>query len=76
MTRKAFFILLASIFFMADAAAWGAPRQETAQRAVRIACVGNSVTYGYGIANRERDSYPAQLQRMLGEGYEVRNFGH
>ena len=76
MTRKAFFILLASIFFMADAAAWGAPRQETAQRAVRVACVGNSVTYGYGIANRERDSYPAQLQRMLGQGYEVKNFGH
>ena len=43
---------------------------------IRVACVGNSITYGYGIPDRETGSYPAQLQRMLGEGYEVGNFGH
>ena len=43
---------------------------------VRVACVGNSVTYGYGIANREINSYPVQLQKMLGDGYDVQNFGH
>ncbi|MBP3227212.1 MAG: sialate O-acetylesterase [Bacteroidaceae bacterium] len=48
----------------------------SAQRRVRVACVGNSVTAGYGLADPARDSYPAQLQRMLGAGYEVRNFGH
>lgn len=42
---------------------------------IRVACVGNSITYGYGIADREHDSYPAQLQAMLGEEYEVGNFG-
>jgi lysophospholipase L1-like esterase len=42
---------------------------------VRVACVGNSITYGSGIANRERMSYPAQLQGWLGKDYEVRNFG-
>ena len=42
---------------------------------IKVACVGNSVTYGQGIVDREHDSYPAQLQRMLGEEYEVRNFG-
>lgn len=42
---------------------------------VKIACVGNSITYGAGIVNREVNSYPAQLQAMLGDGYEVRNFG-
>ncbi|WP_291583717.1 GDSL-type esterase/lipase family protein [Bacteroides sp.] len=46
-----------------------------AQTPVRVACVGNSITYGAGIENRERDAYPAQLQRMLGEGYVVGNFG-
>lgn len=44
-------------------------------RQVKVACVGNSVTFGQGISDREQDSYPAQLQRMLGSGYEVRNFG-
>lgn len=44
-------------------------------RQTKVACVGNSVTYGYLLENRERDCYPAQLARLLGEGYEVRNFG-
>ena len=47
-----------------------------AARPVKVACVGNSITYGAGIANREANSYPAQLQYYLGTGYEVRNFGH
>lgn len=46
-----------------------------AQKKIKVACVGNSVTYGAGIDNREVNSYPAQLQRMLGEDYEVINFG-
>ncbi|WP_295712633.1 GDSL-type esterase/lipase family protein [Mucilaginibacter sp.] len=43
---------------------------------IRVVCVGNSITYGLGIANREKNSYPAQLQNMLGDDYEVMNFGH
>jgi GDSL-like protein len=47
----------------------------TARKVVRVACVGNSITYGTGIANRELDAYPSQLQRMLGKDYLVGNFG-
>lgn len=43
---------------------------------IKVACVGNSVTYGYKIENREANCYPAQLQRMLGDAYVVENFGH
>lgn len=43
---------------------------------IKVACIGDSITYGYGIKNRNEDSYPAQLQKLLGEGYEVRNFGN
>ncbi|MBQ8736332.1 MAG: hypothetical protein IJY78_00660 [Bacteroidaceae bacterium] len=46
-----------------------------AQEKIRVACVGNSITYGSGIKNRSVDSYPAQLQRLLGDEYEVVNFG-
>jgi lysophospholipase L1-like esterase len=38
---------------------------------IRVACIGDSNTEGRGGIN----SYPAQLQRSLGSGYEVRNFG-
>jgi lysophospholipase L1-like esterase len=42
---------------------------------IKLACIGNSITFGSGIPDRPRDSYPAQLARMLGEKWEVRNFG-
>jgi lysophospholipase L1-like esterase len=45
------------------------------QAKTRIACIGNSITYGYGVGSRETNSYPAQLERMLGSAYEVINFG-
>lgn len=48
---------------------------ETVVAQIRVACIGNSITYGYAIEDREHDAYPVQLQQMLGEGYEVRNFG-
>lgn len=41
----------------------------------KVACVGNSVTYGYLVEDREKNCYPAQLQVMLGDSYEVGNFG-
>lgn len=37
---------------------------------IRVACVGDSITAGRG-----QNSYPAQLQRMLGDKWEVKNFG-
>ena len=48
---------------------------NAAEKKIKVACVGNSITYGAGIADREHNSYPAQLQAALGDEYEVRNFG-
>ena len=45
------------------------------QNPIKVACVGNSITYGHGIENRPVNSYPTQLGRMLGDQWEVRNFG-
>lgn len=61
-------LLLAFLFFMLTAGMSGQP--------VRVACIGNSITYGDRIADRAHDSYPAQLQSLLGTGFEVRNFGN
>ena len=48
---------------------------QPAPGVVRVACVGDSITYGAGIKDRKNDSYPACLGRWLGSGYDVRNFG-
>ena len=41
----------------------------------KIACIGDSITYGETLVNRGLDTYPALLGKMLGKGYEVRSFG-
>lgn len=46
-----------------------------AQDIVKVACVGNSITFGAGIEDRDKNSYPAVLGQMLGNNFEVRNFG-
>ena len=52
------------------------PLLVTAQEKIKVACMGNSVTYGMTHKNPAETSYPTQLQQMLGEEYDVRNFGH
>ena len=52
------------------------PLLAAAQEKIKVACIGNSVTYGMTHKNPAKTSYPTQLQQMLGEGYDVRNFGH
>lgn len=42
---------------------------------VRVACVGDSITFGIGVENLKTEPYPAVLQKLLGDRYEVRNFG-
>ncbi len=41
----------------------------------RVACVGDSITYGSGLPDREHTTYPLLLGHLLGEGFAVRNFG-
>lgn len=42
------------------------------ERAIKVACVGESLTYGAG---HTESAYPLVLQSLLGEEYEVKNFG-
>ena len=42
---------------------------------VKVVCVGASITAGATTANPATDSYPAQLGRLLGNEYEVTNYG-
>ena len=50
-------------------------KNDNHKNKIKVACVGNSITHGYALKDRENNNYPVQLGRMLGEGYEVGNFG-
>ncbi|WP_250277283.1 DUF459 domain-containing protein [[Clostridium] colinum] len=43
---------------------------------IKIACIGDSITYGLGVEFRRRFStYPARLYKNLGKDYKVLNYG-
>lgn len=42
----------------------------------KVLCIGDSLTYGQGVmTSRDTDSYPAILSDLLGEDYQVINYG-
>ena len=54
---------------------WLKNLKSPASDAIRVACIGNSITDGHGIEMRTQLGYPARLQRGLGDSYHVKNFG-
>ncbi len=59
--------LLLALFVLSSASEAHSPR--------RVACVGDSITYGMGIDDRGRLSYPAVLERLSEGRFVVGNFG-
>lgn len=65
--------LLLCQFSMAEPVA---PAEPATPQKLVVACVGDSITYGHGASKRDATSYPAVLQKLLGDEWEVHNFGH
>ena len=65
------FRLALPLFLVLYAAPIPGPRLGT----TKIACVGDSITYGALVRNRRQNCYPARLGELLGENFSVRNFG-
>ena len=60
---------------LTDLGNWLKARQAPKPGAIRVACIGNSITDGHGIDMATAYGYPALLQKKLGNDYWVRNFG-
>lgn len=43
---------------------------------IKVACVGDSITYGCMVNNRNKNNYPTVLSKLLGEKYCVNNYGY
>ncbi|MBN1926251.1 MAG: sialate O-acetylesterase [Prolixibacteraceae bacterium] len=46
-----------------------------AKKEIKVACVGDSITEGYGFSPQSQLAYPAILGKILGGEYAVMNFG-
>lgn len=63
--KKSYFLLLFSILLLGSCS----------DKVLRIACVGDSITEGYGLAVQSKTSYPVMLDSILGTKYSVLNCG-
>lgn len=61
-------LLITSIILVMLVCLEGFQATSMSASTIRVACVGDSITYGYG--------YPAELQTLLGTSYSVENFGY
>ena len=60
---------------LTDLGNWLKNRPSPQKDAIKVACIGNSITEGFGIDVPSEFGYPAQLQNILGKEYLVKNFG-
>ena len=60
---------------LSELSCWLKNRQAPKTDAIRVACIGNSITDGHGIEMATQYGYPALLQKALGSDYWVKNFG-
>lgn len=55
---------------------WNIMQMSGSKKQTKVACVGDSITYGTGVEERKDNCYPVQLQKLLGtKEYRVGNFG-
>ena len=60
---------------LTDLGNWLNARQTPKPDAIRVACIGNSITDGHGIELASAYGYPALLHKKLGSCYWLKNFG-
>lgn len=85
--KKALKVLLVVVLVLAVVVAGGfaylyfngmsgiANTTEAKEGQIKIACAGDSTTYGHGISGWPKNNYPTVLQNLLGDGYHVNNYG-
>lgn len=52
------------------------PMKTADENQIKVACVGDSITFGCTVRNWKKNNYPAVLGSLLGEKYCVNNFGY
>lgn len=68
-------IIIGLIFLYFNGLSGISNTSEPEEGLTRVACVGDSITYGHGISNWPKNNYPVLLQGLLGDKYHVNSYG-
>lgn len=52
------------------------PVKNAKDKLIRVACVGDSITYGLFVSNWSKNNYPNVLNKLLGNNYCVNNYAY
>lgn len=74
MTGRRFISIIVTTLALGSISAYS-KEPEKQPALLKIACVGDSITFGSGIKDRNANSYPAQLSAIFGGNTTVSNFG-
>lgn len=69
-------VIIISVLFYFGFIDFYHPMKKTEENQIRVACVGDSITFGCMVQNWQKNNYPTVLNHLLGEGYCVNNFGY
>lgn len=67
--------LLSFLFIIFFSAGLNGEIGKSKKDKIKVACVGDSITFGARLEDPAQDSYPARLRKLLGNGYTVTNLG-
>ena len=75
-TAVLFIVILLGFWYLYSHGMSGMASTSTAKDGqIKVACVGDSTTYGHGTTSWPKNTYPATLQALLGDAYHVNNYG-
>lgn len=74
-SKRLLAFLLAMCMILSMTCAFAAEKTTAKTEKIKVACIGDSITYGINLPDRNTQSYPVLLQEALGDGYDVQNFG-
>ncbi len=73
--RKNLLILFCAIFFIGCQHSAQQTQVTQPTKPTQVTCIGASITAGHGIEVPDENSFPGQLQSLLGKSFNVMNFG-
>lgn len=72
---KLLFLVTVTLMLNSCGSSSGNSNPPVENETLKVACIGDSITSGTGLDDPANESYPAQLSNILGDGFEVVNFG-
>lgn len=69
-------VIIVSVLFYFGFMDFYHPMKKADKHQIKVACVGDSITFGCTVRCWRKNNYPAVLGALLGEKYCVNNFGY